>query len=588
MTSKDIRTTFLNFFKKRDHIEIPSSPLVPERDPTLLFVNSGMAPLKDYFLGLREPPAERLCNIQRCLRTVDIDKVGPSRGTLSFFEMMGTWSIGDYFSEIAIKLAWELLTEEFGFEKNRLWATVFAGNDELPKDNDSIEQWEKVGIPAERIIELPAEDNLWVSGPVGPFGPCTEIYYDRGKEFGCGEAECKPGCDCDRFMELWNPGVFMIYNRKEDGSFENLPVKSVDTGAGLERFATILQNKDSVFETDLLAPIYEVVDSLVKVGEHTDLEASKRIITDHARTITFLIADGVVPSNKDRGYVLRRIIRRAYRHGKLLEIGGEFLSQPVDKVVEVMRSEYPHLDKNLLRIKEIVKEEQRSFEETLSRGLKELGNRLDKLEDASKILPGEIAFELYDTFGFPYDLTVEIAEERGFEVDEEGFKKEMEKQKQRSRASQKDKSFAPEDIAPLHTATHLMNEALRRVLDSDVHQAGQNLTPERLRFDFTFDRKLTDEEIKEVEKIVNEKIKENLPVKCEETTFEQAVAGGAEALFEEKYKEADKVTLYSAGDFSKELCAGPHVERTGELGKFKIIKQESVGSGVRRIKAKLV
>ncbi len=587
MTSEQIRKTFLDFFKQRDHIEIPSSSLVPERDPTLLFVNSGMAPLKDYFLGLRQPPAERLCNIQRCLRTVDIDKVGPSRATLSFFEMMGTWSIGDYFSQIAIKLAWQLLTEEFGFEEKRLWATVFAGNNELSKDTDSINYWQEAGIPKERIVELPVEDNLWVSGPVGPFGPCTEIYYDRGEEFGCGNADCKPGCDCDRFLELWNPGVFMLYNRKEDGSFEKLPVKSVDTGAGLERFATVLQNKDSVFEIDLLAPIYEVVDSLVEVGEHPDIEASKRVITDHARAITFLIADGVVPSNKDRGYVLRRIIRRAYRHGKLLEIGGEFLSQPVAKVVEVMRSEYPHLDENLLQIKKIVKEEERSFEQTLSRGLKELVSRLEELGDDAEVLPGEVAFELYDTYGFPFDLTVEIAGESGLKVDNQGFKEEMEKQKQRSRAAQKDKSFSPEEIAPLHTATHLMNEALRRVLGADVHQAGQNLTPERLRFDFTFDRKLTEGEVKEIESLVNEQIKKDLPVKCKETTFEKAVAEGAEALFEEKYKQADRVTLYSVGDFSKELCAGPHVEQTGELGEFKIIKQESVGSGVRRIKAVL-
>ncbi len=588
MTSKDIRKIFLDFFKKRDHIEIPSSSLVPERDPTLLFINSGMAPLKDYFLGRRHPPAQRLCNVQRCLRTVDIEKVGPSSATLSFFEMMGTWSIGDYFSKIAIKLAWELLTEEFDFEETRLWATVFAGSDEIPRDTDSLEDWQEVGLPKERIVELPAEDNLWVSGPVGPFGPCTEIYYDRGEEFGCGKPGCKPGCECERFLELWNPGVFMVYNRKEDGTFEELPMKSVDTGAGLERFATVLQNKDSVYEIDLLTPIYKVVESLAGVGAHRDLKVSERIITDHSRAIAFLIADGVVPSNKDRGYVLRRIIRRAYRHGKLLNIGGAFLGQPVEKVVEVMGDEYPYLEENLLKIKQIVQEEERSFEQTLSTGLKELEKRLAGLDEGEEVFPGEVAFELYDTYGFPLDLTVEIAKEAGLEVDEGGFQKELKKQRQRSRAAQKDRSFTPEQIAPLHTATHLMNEALRRVLGSDVHQAGQNLTPERLRFDFTFDRKLADEEIKEVEDIVNEQIEKDFPVVCTETTFEDAVASGAEALFEEKYKGADTVTLYSIGDFSKELCAGPHVKRTGELGEFKVIKQESVGSGVRRIKATLL
>ncbi len=578
MIHREIRKKFIDFFVAKNHLQIPQAPLVPEDDPTLLFVNSGMAPLKDYFLGQKEPPAKRLCNIQRCLRTEDLDKVGKNRRTLTFFEMMGSWSIGDYFKEEAIALAWEFLTKEIDLDPNRLWATVFAGNDEIEKDEDSIRFWQKVGLPKERIVPLPACENLWVSGPTGPFGPCSEMYFDRGEKYGCGKKTCRPGCDCDRFLEIWNPGVFMMYNRKEDGSFEELPFKSVDTGAGLERFALVLQDKDSVFETDLLSPIYEVVSDLAEVGSEKQSVESLRVITDHARAAAFLIADGVIPSNKDRGYVLRRIIRRAVRHGLLLEINGLFLSQPVKKAIEIMGEEYPHLLERRIEVLKVVEDEERNFGQTLKRGLKEL----EKMFSGSEI-GGEDAFKLYDTYGFPLDLTVEIAKEKGLTVDTKGFEKEMEKQKERARSAAKFTEYKPEEIAPLHTATHLLNQALREVLGEDVHQAGQDLTPERLRFDFAFDRKLTEIELRRIEEVVNEWIKKDVPVECVETTYQEAIDQGAEALFTEKYKQADKVTMYRIGKVSKELCAGPHVKSTGELKSFKIIKQKSVGRGVRRI-----
>ena len=592
MTHQEIRKKFIDFFVAKGHLQIPQAPLVPEDDSTLLFVNSGMAPLKDYFLGRKEPPAKRLCNIQRCLRTEDLDQVGKNRRTLTFFEMMGSWSIGDYFKEEAIALAWEFLTKEINLDPNKLWPTVFAGDEEIEKDEESIRLWQKVGVPRERIVPLPACENLWVSGPTGPFGPCSEMYFDRGEKYGCKKPTCRPGCDCDRFLEIWNAGVFMMYNRKEDSSFEELPFKSVDTGAGLERFALVLQNKDSVFETDLLAPIYEVVSDLADVGppeagltKKQPIE-SLRVITDHARAAAFLIADGVIPSNKDRGYVLRRLIRRAVRHGMLLKINGLFLNQPVKKAIEIMGSDYPHLLEKRVEILKVVEDEERNFGQTLKRGLRELEKTVSMCQRINaSMVPGEDAFKLYDTYGFPLDLTVEIAKERGFEVDVVGFEKEMEKQKERARSAAKFTEYKPEEIAPLHTATHLLNQALREVLGPDVHQAGQGLTPERLRFDFTFDRKLTDEEIKEIEKIVNVWIKKDIPVECVETTYDEAVKAGAEALFAEKYKQADKVTMYKIGSFSKELCAGPHIKSTGELESFKITKQESVGQGVRRVYA---
>ena len=586
MTHQEIRKQFIGFFVKKDHLRIPQVPLVPEDDPTLLFVNSGMAPLKDYFLGRKEPPKKRLCDIQRCLRTVDIDKVGADRRTLSFFEMMGSWSIGDYFKEEGIALAFEFLTKEMGFDPNRLWATVFAGDDEIEKDEDSIRFWQKVGLPKERIVGLPACDNLWVSGSTGPFGPCTEVHFDRGESFGCGKKDCRPGCDCDRFLEIWNAGVFMMYNRKKDSSFEALPFTSVDTGAGLERFALVLQNKDSVFETDLLAPIYKVVSDLAEVGLENPPVESLRIVTDHARAAAFLIADGVVPSNKDRGYVLRRLIRRAVRHGVLLKINGLFLRQPAKKAIEVMGKEYPYLREKEIEILDILEDEERMFGQTLKRGLRELEKTASMCQRVSaSMVSGEDAFKLYDTYGFPLDLTVEITKEKGLTVDTKGFEKEMEKQKERARSAKKFTEYKPEEIAPLHTATHLLNQALREVLGKEVHQAGQDLTPKRLRFDFNYDRKLTDEEINKIENTVNEWIKKDMPVKCVETTYNEAIKQGAEALFAEKYQQADKVTMYKIEEVSKELCAGPHLKSTGELKSFRIIKQESVGRGVRRVYA---
>lgn len=588
MTSSEIKKKFFEHFKARDHLEIPNSSLVPEYDPTLLFINSGMAPIKKYFLGLQKPPSERLFNVQRCLRTEDLDQVGKNTKTLTFFEMMGSWSIGGYGKQEAVEFALDLITQGYGFKKERLYATVFAGDKDIPRDEETIRCWLHVGIPKERVLLLPASENFWTSGPVGPCGPCTEVLYDRGASFAT-KKDSRPETDGDRFYEIWNAGVFMEYNKLGEGKYEPLPFKSVDTGAGVERFATILQGKSSIFEIDLIWPLIKVLEKIASRSYEKDEkdDLSFRIISDHTRAMTFAIADDVFPSNTGRGYVLRRLIRRAIRQAYLLDINGYFLSQVADVVIEIMAGEYPKLLNNKANILKVIEDEEERFGKTLKKGIK----LLDKLlaEEDLKKISGEVAFKLYDTYGFPLDLTQEIAGERGVGVDVLGFKRELKKQQKRSREAGEFKKKAmaalSSEVAKNHTATHLLNEALRRVVDPNIKQAGQDLTAERLRFDFTFDRALTAEEIEKVEEEVNKLIEADLKVMVKETTFEQAKKEGAQALFAEKYKAVDRVTLYKVGDYSKELCGGPHVKRTGEIKSFKIIKQEAVGRGVRRIRA---
>lgn len=578
MTSEQVRETFLNFFAKRDHLIIPQASLVPEYDPTLLFTNSGMAPLKPFFLGLKPPPSERLVDIQPCLRTEDLDNIGdPNHHT--FFEMMGSWSIGGYGKREAVEFAWLLLTDKnegFGFDPKQLFATVFAGNEYLPADDETIKYWVGAGLPMKRVLSRPASENLWVSGPTGPCGPCTEVLYDRGLQFACGP-NCGPTCGCGRFYEIWNAGVFMQYNRTGENQYEKLPFLSVDTGAGLDRITAILQNTASNYETDLFFPLIQTIETIAEktYGQDPSLTKAFRIIADHVRAITFIAAEGIVPSNVERGYVLRRLIRRSLERAEELEIHGHFLGQLVEKVIERYGDIYPNLRNAKASIIETVMAEEKVFAHTLERGKRELEKMGEKID----------AFKLFDTFGLPLSFTLAEAKKLGRTVDTEMFEQQMSQQQDRARNAARKESYEPEKIKTAHTGAHLLNAALRRILGTSIHQAGQKISPNRIRHDFTFDRKLTPEELNKVEDMVNEQIKKDLPVKTEETTFEKAVLSGAEAMFEEKYRKVDVVTLYSIGDFSLELCGGPHAASSGQLTRFRIDKEEAVGRGVRRIYA---
>ena len=577
MSHEEIRKLFIDFFVKKGHRLVPSSSLVPEDDPSVLLTTAGVQQFKPYMLNqkdvLKDFGTRRLCSTQKSFRTSDIDEVGKTPRHLTFFEMLGNFSIGDYFKREAIEWAWEFLTKVCRLDPKNMYVTVFAGEKDVPEDKESIAIWKEVAGENVRIEKFGREDNFWgPTGSSGPCGPCSEIMY-----------VFENGTEC----EVWNL-VFTELLQDEKGSIAPLEPKNIDTGMGLERLVWVLQKTSSVFETDLFKPIIGTVEDLAEVGQEKLDAKSLRILADHARAATFLVGDGVTPENSGRGYVLRRLIRRAVRHGQLLDINGIFLGQLVEKVLQVYGEQYPNLLEKQNEISETIEGEERKFGQTLKRGLRELEKivsrpKADRPLDGK--LSGEDAFQLYDTYGFPLDLTIEIAKEKGFEVDTEGFEKEMEKQKERARSAKKFAEYQPEEIAPRHTATHLLNQALREILGEDVHQAGQDLTPERLRFDFTYDRKLTDEEIKKVEEIVNDWVKKDIPVECVETTYDKAIKAGAEALFAEKYKQADKVTMYKIGQVSKELCAGPHVKSTGELGSFKIMKQESVGRGVRRIYA---
>lgn len=580
MKSTEIRRRFLDFFVSRDHLLIPDAPLIPEYDPTLLFTNSGMAPLKPYFLGLKEPPAERLVNIQRCLRTEDLEVIGDAHHH-TFFLMLGSWSINGYGKREAVAFAWQLLTdrkEGYGFPPGRLYATVFAGDKDLPADEETVRYWREVGLENSHLLRRPAQDNLWVSGPTGPCGPCTEVLYDRGKEYACGP-RCNPTCDCGRFYEIWNAGVFMQYNRTAPDRYEKLPFLSVDTGAGLERLAAILQETPSNYETDLFLPLILILEKIAEkryAGER-ELARPFRIVVDHLRAAVFLAAEGILPSNVERGYVLRKLIRRAAESGLQLGMRGHFLGQMAEKVVELYGDSYPHLQQAQDKVLLVLTEEEDAFAQALARGFKELA-RMQKRGPID-------AFKLFDTYGLPATATVSYARSHNWPVDLSGFEAQMKEQQVRARAAARKESYEPEKIKTAHTGAHLLNAALRQVLGSAVHQAGQKISPGKIRHDFTYGRPLSEEELKEVEELVNEKVRDNLPVAVEVTTLAKARQEGAEALFEEKYRSLDKVTLYRIGDFSRELCGGPHAGRTGELKQFKIEKQASVGRGVRRLYA---
>ncbi|MBQ03420.1 alanine--tRNA ligase [Candidatus Bathyarchaeota archaeon] len=585
-SSYRLKKLYMDFFQKNGHKVIANASLTPENDPTALFISAGMHPLVPFLLGQKHPSGRKLVNVQKCLRTSDIGEVGDSFH-LSFFEMLGNWSLGDYFKKEAITWSHEFLTskEWLNIDVRKLSVTVFAGDEITPMDTESVRIWKGLGIQKDRIFHLPRGDNWW--GPIGSTGPCgpdTEIFYDQGME-PCGN-KCKPGCSCGKYIEIWN-NVFMEYNKTQDGEYKLLKHKSVDTGMGVERTVAVLQGKDNVYETEIFAPL---VDEII---ERSGLEAisenqirSVRIIGDHARTATFILAEGIIPLNVEQGYVLRRVIRGAIRHGKLLGIEEEYLSGLSHIVIEMYAEDYQHLKANEDFIVIELKKEYKKFRNTLARGL----NRFNRMARKKERIDGKDAFLLYQSFGFPIEITRELGKENDILVDVNGFNEEFEKHQKVSKASA-DKRFGSgladtsEASVKLHTATHLLNEALRRVLGKEVTQKGSNITQKRMRFDFNFDRKLTDQESKDVEEIVNRKINDALPVKRTETTLENAIKMGSQAVFKQKYGK--KVTVYSIGNFSMELCSGPHVENIGELGRFKIIKEEGISAGVRRIRAVL-
>jgi alanyl-tRNA synthetase len=588
--SKKLKKLFLDFFSENQHTLIPNSPLIPEYDPTVLFTPAGMHPLIPYFLGQPHPLGKKLMNVQRCFRTGDIECVGDS-SHLTFFEMLGSWSLGDYFKKEAISLSYEFLTDKrwLNLDEKRLFVTVFAGDQDAPKDVESCEAWSSLGVPDSRIFFLPKEENWW--GPIGdtgPCGPCTEMFYDTGKP-PC-SPPCRPGCSCGKYFELWND-VFMEYNRTVSGGYELLKQKNVDTGMGVEHTAAMLEGKETVFEIGAIRPIAEKVKEIASVDVPTPFqEKSIRIITDHIRASTFFLGDelGVKPSNTDRGYVLRRLIRRAIRFGRLLEIERDFLTDLAGLVIELNESEYPLLREKENSIFAELSKEEAKFKRTLKKGLR----KFRRIAKGKTKIDGKDAFLLFQSFGFPFELTKELAAEIDVKVDEDEFRREYERHQKVSSASAKKLfkgglSDASAETVRLHTATHLLNEALRVVLKKrDIFQRGSNITPERLRFDFNFDRPLTSEEIDAVEKLVNEQIRKGLPVKREEMTIEEAKARGAQGVFDDKY--GNTVSVYTVGDFSSEICGGPHVKNTSELGTFKITKQKGIATGVRRIRAILM
>jgi alanyl-tRNA synthetase len=594
MTGSELRRKYIDFFKGKGHAEISGKSLIPENDPTVLFTTAGMHPLVPYILGEPHPAGKRLVDCQKCVRTDDIDEVGDT-AHLTFFEMLGNWSLGDYFKEDAIAFSFEFLTSPkwLGFPPDRLSVTVFAGDAEVPPDHEAAKAWKSVGIPENRIHFLGRKDNWWgPAGQTGPCGPDTEMFIDTLQP-ACGP-DCKPGCHCGKYIEVWND-VFMQYNKTAEGTYLPLAQKTVDTGMGVDRTLAMFQGKKSVFETELFWPVIERLQEISgkKYGAEPVLDMSFRIIADHLRSSVFIIGDdrGVKPSNVGQGYILRRLIRRAIRHARKLGMEGGFLGPLSMKVAAIYEDFYPELHERAAMISEELTMEEGRFSDTLQKGEHEFEKLLPNLmKNPQKIIPGRVAFRLYDTYGFPIEITEELAREHGMSVDRKGFEEAFEKHQELSKAGA-EKTFKggladhSEMTTKLHTATHLLHQALRTVLGPHVAQKGSNITVERLRFDFVHQKPMTEEEVRKTESIVREQITRDLPVSMEIMTLEQARAAGAIALFGEKYEE--KVKVYTIGDFSKEVCGGPHVERTGTLGKFVIQKEQSSSAGVRRIRAVL-
>ena len=581
MKAIEIRNKYLNFFKEHGHTVIPSAPLIPENDPSVLFTTAGMQPLVPYLLGEKHPSGTRLTDYQKCVRTNDIEEVGDNRH-LTYFEMLGNWSLGDYFKEESIQMSFDFLTKELQIPVEKLSVTVFAGDEDCPRDTVAAECWKKAGILDGHIYYYGKDDNWWIAGEEGPCGPDTEMFYDTGKP-ACGP-DCQPSCDCGKYVEIWN-NVFMEYFKDKDGNYSKLSQRNVDTGLGLERMTMLLQGKETPFDTELFKP---VMDKLLELQKIDNIE-SRRIIAEHLRSSMMIISDGGRPSNVDRGYILRRLIRRMVRHMNKLQINLDEISTLIDINVENLKEMYPELEKNAETIKNVIIEEKDKFVKTLAHGEKEFEKEMNRAKQSGKYkIEGNVVFKLYDTYGFPPEVTSELAKENGMIVDMKEFDELFKAHQEKSRLGSEQKfkgGLAEQNDTTIayHTATHLLNAALKVVLGPETHQRGSNITTERMRFDFNCDHKLTDEEKQKAEDLVNEWIKEALPVTVEEMSKEEAVKSGAECMFIEKYP--DIVTVYSIGNVSKELCGGPHVKNTSEIGKFKIKKEEASSAGVRRIKA---
>ena len=586
MKAIEIRNKYLDFFKRHEHAVIPSAPLIPENDPSVLFTTAGMQPLVPYLLGEKHPEGTRLTDFQKCLRTNDIDEVGDNRH-LTYFEMLGNWSLGDYFKEESIAMSFEFLTKELGIPVEKLSVTCFAGDEDCQRDEVTASCWKKAGIPEDRIYYFGKDDNWWIAGEEGPCGPDTEMFYDTGKPK-CSE-NCNPSCGCGKYVEIWN-NVFMEFFKTKDGKYTKLKQHNVDTGLGLERMTMLLQGKETPFDTELFKPVMDKLQELA--GENDSIE-SRRIVAEHLRASMMIIQDGGLPSNVDRGYILRRLIRRMVRHLRKLQINLNELEELIDLNIDTLKEMYPELHQNSNKIKSVIIEEKDKFEKTLERGEREFNKIVNRMKNEGQdTISGQDLFTLYETYGFPPEVTQDLAREAGLKVDTTKFEKLFKEHQEKSRMGSEQKfkgglAGTGEQEVRYHTATHLLNAALKVILGKDVHQKGSNITPERMRFDFSCDHKLTDDEKKKVEDLVNEWISRGLDVKCEEMKKDDAIKSGAECMFIEKYP--DIVTVYSIGNdketVSKELCGGPHVKNTSELGHFKIKKEEASSAGVRRIKA---
>ena len=580
MKAIEIRNKYLNFFKNHGHAVIPSAPLIPENDPSVLFNTAGMQPLVPYLLGQKHPSGTRLTDFQKCVRTNDIDEVGDNRH-LTYFEMLGNWSLGDYFKEESIAMSYEFLTKELEIPAEKISVTCFAGDKDCDKDIASYEAWKKAGIPDERIYFYGKDNNWWIAGEEGPCGPDTEMFYDTGKPK-C-SPECDPACDCGKYVEIWN-NVFMEFYKDKNG-YSKLKQRNVDTGLGLERMAMLLQGKETPFETELFAPTMKKLEDL----QNVDLIESRRIVAEHLRSSIMIINDGGRPANVDRGYILRRLLRRMTRHLNKLGIDLNNLQDIIETSINAIKDLYPELETNKKEIINVIVAEKDKFMKTLQKGEKEFEKIANRTKSQGKeVLDSKAVFNLYETYGFPSEMTVELAEENGLKVDLEDFQKLFKEHQEKSRQGSEQKfkgglASTGEIEVKYHTATHLLNAALKVVLGEHVHQKGSNITAERMRFDFSHPAKMTDEEKQKTEELVNQWIEAGLDVTVQEMAKEDAIKSGAECMFIEKYP--DVVTVYSIGDVSKELCGGPHVKNTSELGHFKIKKEEASSAGVRRIKA---
>lgn len=579
----NIKDLYINYFVSKGHVEIPSAPIVPENDPSVLFNTAGMQPLIPYLMGEKHPSGNRLCDAQKCVRLTDLEEVG-DKTHHTFFEMLGNWSLGSYFKEESIAYSFEFLTSILKLPIERLAVTIFQGDNEIPRDIESFECWKKMGIKEEKIAFLGRKDNFWAAGETGPCGTDTEIFYWRSED----EVPVKFDPEDDRWVEIWN-NVFMEFNRKEDHTIELLPKKNVDTGMGLERIVAVVEGVSDNYASSIWKDIIQKIEEISGLS-YQDNEKSMRIIADHIRTSIFIAADPakILPSNTDQGYILRRLIRRAIRYAKKLnmDINSNWEATIATAIIDQYENYYPELKREKDNILKILGDEKNKFNKTLERGLKEFEKIANKVTEIDKTT----AFHLYDTYGFPIELTIELANERNISVDEEGFQEKMKEHQEKSRTASVGKfkgglAGNGEIETKYHTATHLLNAALKKVLGSETHQRGSNITEERMRFDFNCDHKLSDDEKKQIEDYINEWILEDIPVTKEEMPKQKALELGAEAMFVEKYPEI--VNVYFIGDVSKEICGGPHVKSTKELGHFKILKEEASSAGIRRIKAVL-